>query len=182
VDWIQRDKGDIAILTEVNTYWPKVPAYQQWNERSERLFPQGQKSRFAYNKTEEFSSTVQYGGVGVLAVGETRHRICATGEDDTGLGRWAWVRYKGKGETFLRVVGAYRPNPKAYGENTVFIQHQRYLLTQHDSRDSQLAFDQDLEKAIKSWSNAGDHMVIAMDANDDLRNGPVKRLMARQGL
>ena len=30
--------------------------------------------------------------------------------------------------------------------------------------------------------NAGDHMVIAMDANDDLRNGPVKRLMARQGL
>ena len=53
VDWIHRDAGDIAILTEINTYWPKVPAHQQWEERSERLFPQGLKSRFSYNKTEK---------------------------------------------------------------------------------------------------------------------------------
>ena len=92
------------------------------------------------------------------------------------------MRYKGKGGMHLRVVGAYRPNPKGEGDNTVYVQHQRYLLKQQDNRDSQLAFDQDLEKAIKRWSELGDHIVIAMDANDDLRNGPVKRLMARQGL
>ena len=78
VDWIQRDNGDIAILTEINTYWPKVPAHQQWEERSERLFPQGLKSRFCYNKTEAAFSNVQYGGVGALTVGEIRHRLCAT--------------------------------------------------------------------------------------------------------
>jgi hypothetical protein len=182
VDWIHRDAGDIAILTEINTYWPKVPAHQQWEERSERLFPQGLKSRFSYNKTEKASSNVQYGGVAALALGETRHRVCSTGEDSTGLGRWVWMRYKGKGGMHLRVVGAYRPNPKASGENTVYVQHQRYLLKQKDDRDSQLAFDQDFEKTLKTWSELGDHIVVAMDANDDLRNGPVKRLMARQGL
>ena len=50
----------------------------------------------------------------------------------------------------LRVVGTYRPNPKAEDENTVYVQHQRYLLKQKDHRDSQLAFDEDLEKAIKN--------------------------------
>jgi exonuclease III len=182
VRWIQQDQGDVAILTEINTYWPKVPAHQQWEERSERLFSQGLKSRFSYNKTEEAASNVQYGGVGALAVGETRHRLCSTGEDETGLGRWVWLRYKGKGGMHLRVVGAYRPNPKGEGENTVYMQHQRYLLKHQDPRDSQLAFDQDLQQAIKTWNEVGDHIVIALDANDDLRNGPVKRLMARQGL
>ncbi len=62
---------------------------------------------------------MQYGGVGALALGETWHRLCGTGEDLTGLGRWVWMRYKGKGEHHLRVVGAYRPNPKGTGENTV---------------------------------------------------------------
>jgi hypothetical protein len=182
VDWIQCDNGDIKTLTEINTYWPKVPVHQQWEERSERLFPQGMKSRFSYNKTETASSNVQYGGAGALAVGETEHRLCLTGEDKTGLGRWVWMRYKGKGGMHLRVVGAYRPNSKGEGENTVYMQHQRYLLVQKDPRDSQMAFHQDLEQAIKTWSAVGDHIVIALDANDDLQNGPVKRLMARQGL
>jgi hypothetical protein len=30
VAWIQCDDGDIVILTEVNTFWPKVPVHQQW--------------------------------------------------------------------------------------------------------------------------------------------------------
>jgi hypothetical protein len=136
VDWIQHDDGDNAIVTEINTYWPKVPAHQQWQERSERLFPRGLQSRFCYNKTEAASSNVQYSGVGALTVGEIRHRICTTGEDEMGLGRWVWTRYRGKGGMHLRVVGAYRPNPQGEGNNTVYVQHQRYLLKQQDHRDS----------------------------------------------
>ncbi len=110
--WLDKDGIDIAILTEINTYWPKVKPHQQWEERSEGLFPQGIKSTFCYNKNSEFPGTVQYGGVGLLAMGETRHRPCGTGEDSTGLGRWTWMRQQGKGECHLRVIGAYRSNPK----------------------------------------------------------------------
>jgi hypothetical protein len=66
VDWIQCNKSDIAILTEINMYWPKVPAHQQWEETSKQLFSQ---SCFSYNKAETASSNVQYGGAGALAVG-----------------------------------------------------------------------------------------------------------------
>jgi hypothetical protein len=180
--WLEKDGIDIAILTESNTYWPKVKPHQQWEERSEGLFPQGIKSIFGYNKNYEFPGTVQYGGVGLLALGETRHRLCGKGEDSTGLGRWTWMRYQGRGDCHLRVIGAYRPNPKGEGDQTVHAQHQKYLLQQKDPRDPLVAFDQDLDKAIKQWSDMGDHIVVALGANDDLRNGIVKRGMARRGL
>jgi hypothetical protein len=77
----------------------------------------------------------------------------------------------------LRVVGTYQPNPKGEGENTVYMQHQRCLLKQKEPWDSELAFDQDLQKAIKTWSEAGDHIVIVLDANNDLHNGAVKLLI-----
>ena len=183
IQWLEKDGIDIAILTEINTYWPKVKPHQQWEERSEGLFPQGIKSIFGYNKNYAFPGTVQYGGVGLLAMGETRHRLCGRGEDSTGLGRWTWMRYQGRGDCHLRgLIGAYRPNPKGAGDQTVHAQHQKYLLQQKDPRDPLVAFDQDLDKAIKQWSDLGDHIVVALDANDDLRNGTVKRGMARRGL
>jgi hypothetical protein len=92
------------------------------------------------------------------------------------------MRYKGKGEHHLRVVRAYRPNPKGTGENTVHGQHQKYLLQKEDTRGPQVAFNQDLAKQIKKWTLMGDQIIVALDANDDLRDGPVKRMMARQGL
>ncbi len=50
----------------------------------------------------------------------------------------------------LRVVGAYRPNPKGTGKNTVHAQHQKYLLQKEDAWDLQVAFNQDLAKQIKN--------------------------------
>ena len=182
LNWIFTDEADAVILTEVNTYWPNVKPHQQWNERTKGRIPQGEKHRFAHNRHGSPPGTMQYGGVGALALGETRHRLCGTGEDLTGLGRWVWMRYKGKGEHHLRVVGAYRPNPKGTGENTVHAQHQKYLLQQEDTRDPQVAFNQDLAKQIKKWTLMGDQIIVALDANDDLRDGSVKRMMARQGL
>jgi hypothetical protein len=125
---------------------------------------------------------MQYGGVGALALEETRHRLCGTGEDLTGLGRWVWIRYKGKGHHHLRVVGVYRPNPKGTGEHTVHAQHQKYLLQKEDTRDPQVAFNQDLAKQKQKWTLMGGQISVAPDADDDLRAGPVKRMMARQGL
>lgn len=92
-----------------------------------------------------------------------------------GLGRWIWLLCKRKNGNHLRVVGAYsRTNPKAEGENTVNDQHQQYPLQQKYPHDLQLACDQDLERAVKILNNVSDHIVIAMDANDNLRNGPIK--------
>jgi hypothetical protein len=39
-----------------------------------------------------------------------------------------------------------------------------------------------LAKQIKKWVLMGNQIIIALDANDDLQDGSVKRMMARQGL
>jgi hypothetical protein len=87
----------------------------------------------------------------------------------------------------LRVVGAYRPNPKGWGESKgggrEYGVHATSAISPKTKGSS--GFSAGLRpRPTKSntWSEVGDHIVIAMDANDDLRNGPLKRLMARQGL
>jgi hypothetical protein len=182
LNWMFTDEADAVILTEINTYWPNVRPHQQWTERTRGKIPQGEKHRFVHNRHGSPTGTLQYGGVGTFALGPTRHRLCSTGEDLTGLGRWVWMRYKGKGEHHLRVVGAYRPNPQGTGEHTVHAQHQKYFLQKAGNRDPRLAFTQDLSNQIKKWALLGDQIVIALDANDDLRDGSVQRMMARQGL
>jgi hypothetical protein len=98
LNWMFTDKADAVILTEVNTYWPNVKPHQHWHERTKGHIPRGEKHRFAHNHRGSSTGRMQYGRVGELALGETRHRLCGTGKDITGLGRWVWMRYKGKGE------------------------------------------------------------------------------------
>jgi hypothetical protein len=65
------------------------------------------------------------------------------------------MRYKGKGGHHLWVAGAYCPNPKGAGKNTVHAQHQKYLLQKEDTRDPQVTFNQDLAKQIKKMDPHG---------------------------
>ena len=84
--WIFADEADAVILTEINAYWPNVKPHQQWHKRTKRRIPQGEKNRFAHNRHGSSTGTMQYGGVGALALEEARHRLCGTGDDLTGLG------------------------------------------------------------------------------------------------
>jgi hypothetical protein len=62
---------DIFLMTEVGLCWPKVFAYDQWNE-----------SIFISNKTElEHTTQIQHGGVGICATDKGVHRIINTGQD-----------------------------------------------------------------------------------------------------
>jgi hypothetical protein len=97
IHWLEKDGGDIAILTEINAYWLKFQPHEQREEQSEGLLLQGQmRSRCSYNQNKTIPGTIQYGGVGVLRQWETQNRICGTGEDKMVLGCWTWIRYKGK--------------------------------------------------------------------------------------
>ena len=47
---------------------------------------------FAHNN-QELGSTdkIQYGGAGLVASSEIKHRIVDKGKDPTGLGGWVWI-------------------------------------------------------------------------------------------
>ena len=55
----------------------------------------------------------------------------------------------------------------------MYIQHQEYFRTEGTDREPSQAFQEDLQKAIQGWTQAGEKVVLYMDANQDVRAGPL---------
>jgi hypothetical protein len=113
------------------------------------------------------------------------HRDLTIGEDPSGLARWAWHHYQGKNGIALRVVSAYQPNgPGTGGPYTVYTQHVRHLCSgdKNNLHDPQTVFIEDLKTQLQDWIDTGDQIVVGIDANDDLCNGPVNTMFESIGM
>jgi len=83
-------------MAELNVNWKEVNeedklvnGQQHWWESSH--------INLAYNVHSTNREARKFGGTAVLSIGKATHRIIAKGHDSLGLGRWAWTRYRGKG-------------------------------------------------------------------------------------
>jgi hypothetical protein len=173
---------DLLMLNEVGLNWKAVPADNQWVERTTGRL-QDSKEVFAHNTTEpDLTDTIQYGGVGMLvATKELANCIISTGKDPTNLGRWVWIRIQGEEGHTVRIATAYRPC-ESPGVSTVFHQQVRGLSKNEDHRNPIEALTEDLAKAIQVWKEAGDHIIIGMDANEDVRYGGINLAFKGLGL
>jgi hypothetical protein len=161
-----------------------LPAEDQWKERSINHLPHNHFSKFSYNKTDDYNaqSPRTYGGTGIIIMPSSVPRITDKGEDPLGLGRWTWARIQGKQGHITRFVTAYRPVRSTEGEQTVHSQHLRELRRQgRFDEEPREAFIKDLEKEIEEWKESGDHLVISMDANEDVRSGNIADMFGRIG-
>jgi len=71
------------------------------------------------------------------------------------------------------------------GDNSVmsvYAQHQRYFDKRKDDVCPRQAFVRDLSKEMESWRDMGDQIIVALDANEDMRKGPVSEAFRKQGL
>jgi hypothetical protein len=82
--------ADIIGFSEINLNPQKLPRHQQWSERSRGQF-ENLKSTLATNVHAESSSPVLCGGAGILCKDHMTSRVCESGNDPSGLGRWAWM-------------------------------------------------------------------------------------------
>jgi hypothetical protein len=172
---------DAFMCPEVGLNWKAVSAENQWVERTQGKLS-GSKAVFAHNTTEPaITDAIQYGGVGIVATRELAHRIISQGRDPTNLGRWVWIRIQGKEGHTVRIATAYRPW-ESPGASTVFHQQARGLSNTGDHRNPRDALMEDLAQAITVWKEAGDHIIIGMDANEDVRSGIVDTVFSSLGL
>ena len=66
-------------------------------------------------------------------------RVIGTGNDTSGLGRWAWTRLRGKDRN-ITIISAYRPyKPSIEGAQTACAQHTRHLSVHQEPRQNVLA-------------------------------------------
>jgi len=169
--------ADIMVSQEDNTSWDLVPSERRPKDRCRQWFESlNVHSAFnTHHKNTERKAHLQ-GGVSVWSINDASHRVLERGVDTTGLGRWCYVRYQGRGGITTRVYSIYRPC-KSEGPNTVYAQHTRYMAEKEDARCPQVAMVEDLKRQLQEAHDTGDQLIVGGDFNLDMRSNVWKQIM-----
>jgi hypothetical protein len=103
----------------------------------------------AYFQKFNAESASQHGGVSLWSINKAAHRVATSGQDSTGLGRWAWTQYRARNNVSLRVVTAYRPVRSTTGAMSVWNQQKSYFDDKNDDRCPRVLFNLHLADAIR---------------------------------
>jgi len=93
---INKFNFDIFGMAKLNVNWKEVNEEDKLVNRR-RHWWESSHINLAYNVHSTNREARKFGGTAVLSIGKATHRIIAKGHDSLGLGRWAWTRYRGKG-------------------------------------------------------------------------------------
>ena len=110
--------------------------------------------------------------------------MASKGSDPTKLGLWTWVRIEGKAGKSTVFVSAYRPCKNTTSMDTVWNQHVQYYPDEREIEepDVRALFLVDLCKTLAYLWDFSHHVVLGMDANDDVRDGDVSAALAEIGI
>ena len=138
----------------------------------EKLILPGKRKRVAvgYNKHERIERS-QHGGTAAVALDRMVQFVMGVGTDPHGLGRWVWIQI-GAGEFSTRIVVAYLPCKTArHQRKTVYNQQGRHFRKLGDRRCPRTIFVQHLGEQIALWKQAGEQVLLFVDANSDVYDG-----------
>ena len=137
------------------------------------------RSVTGHNSNENPNTNHVQGGTGLLAVNEILEYCKKSGTDFRNLGRWSWFTLFSTPEHVTRVVSLYClgiRKPDGFGR--VYQQACREIMRNDsiplDSEPYQLFCD-DLLQQLKTWVAQGDRLILMMDANEHILNGPLGR-------
>ena len=161
---------DVLCLSETNIAWQHVEDTAHLSQIIRPWF------RTTFCKTAWFRqfpspSARQPGGVALIIRDAHCGRVMSSGTDPSGLGRWVWARLRGvRGQTLV-IVSAYRPVFNSRDVFSVWSQYRVHFDGLNPVRltDPLQAFLEDLAVFLEELQQSDDHVVVCMDANEDLR-------------
>ncbi len=171
-----KNKMDVMGFAEINKNWDKIEENHQWRQRT-RHWWEAAKTSMSFNSNDCSSSDFQPGGTIVTAINRAAHRVRKVGRDKSGLGRWSWLRFRGKNNITMVIISAYRPckpSRQSAGTNTTYAQHIRYLDAMGDDRNPRQAFLEDLAEEIESLQGNADQIILMMDCNEDIQSETIQ--------
>lgn len=179
-EFVSKHGFDVVGLTENNLNWQKVPVQNRLHERTRGWF-EALHLTTAYYQAFNGISEFLPGGVSLWSMKQAAHRVMESGRDATGLGRWVWTRYRGRGVT-LRIVAAYRPVLNRSGPMSVWNQHKAYYDEKKIDGCPRDLFTRELVAQVTEWMLTGDQIVLMTDANEDVRCGDFVKKLRKVGL
>lgn len=164
------DGADIRLWQEIGLSWSEVPPSQQWRQRVGSL---REVSTFACNTKETTFGPTQAGGTAIVGGGRMIPRCKGKGVDDSGLGRWAWMRLQGKNGRIITMVSVYCPcRPSTPGPGTVYEQHRRAFGI--NDKEPRTAFWEDLQAFLSREKDLDHWLLVGGDFNADTRSREVR--------
>ena len=125
----------------------------------------------AHNAHENVGRT-QEGGTALIAYGDLVEYLDTdnSGKDETGLGRWTYMRFAGADGKSTYVVSGYNPcSNRKVDSGTTYQQHRRCLINKEKDRTCpRTHFRNDLVKQLKKWRKEGNRLIVCLDANEDI--------------
>ena len=186
-------KPGTLLLQETGINWDNTPSDHRLGNVARNYLsrntddPQACLAATAHNIHSGSHHRTQWGGTAIISYGKICQFSMGMGKDPSGLGRWVWVRYRGKNNVALRAVSVYCPNPpqRVAGrrlkskDHSVHSQHIKYFNDKNDERDPRKAFLDDLEEDLVKWIDSGDQLIIGGDWNHHIFEDPIKDLFEK---
>ena len=173
---------DGVLMSDVGIQWANLMIEHSWIERTTGVLAP-HRFRFSCNSHENTGTQVQWGGTGLLCMGEFRSRTHGNMSQDThNLGRWTSARIQGRHDFFLRVVSAYKPCKNTSDMGSSYQQQLRYFRSINDMRCPRELFDLHLQHQLQEWLAAGEQIILGLDMNEDVRTGNTAQMLHQLGL
>ena len=139
------------------------------------------RSVTGHNKHENPPTKHQMGGTGIIAVNEINEYCKKSGTDFRGLGRWSWFVLEGSPEHRTRVLSVYHVRKaKPQGPKRYYQQHLRYIQNKGLHTNPYDMFCDDLLRQLRVWKKEGDRILLMMDANEHVLDGPFTRQLREE--
>ena len=141
------------------------------------------RTQTGHNKHENVGRQ-QQGGTSLLLFGSLidQYNFEDSGKDGTGLGRWVVMTFQGSENIVTRIVCGYNPcrSPKKAKRST-YQQHRRYFTTvESDQTCPRKRFREDFIKQLEQWREAGDRLIVCMDANENIYRKQIGKILTNE--
>jgi hypothetical protein len=174
---------DVWGWVEINVNWLLVKQSDKLEYRCKEWF-ESTAVVTANNKTIKDHMKLkrhQLGGTALVERGKLVHNMGKKGVDETGLGRWCWMKFVGKNSKSTMIVSDYVPHQPT-GPESVGSQHRRYFNSVGRTAIPVDAFCTDLSRLIRKWTESGESVVLLADWNADVRGEKTRKYMADLGM
>ncbi len=161
---------DIFGLVQTNLDWHLIDEDNKLWARTREWWEHTHISH-AHNNTSTPITEKQYGGTAIFTINNIAHRVADKGCDGSGLGRWSWTKLRGKKGHILTIITAYRPNPPSAGVMGVYTQHTKCFNSINCDICLREAFLTNLKQEITLFQEAGSHIIVMLDGNEDMHRG-----------
>ena len=172
-------KSDIICLSETNVAWDKPIARQIYNLVKVPFAKEACWITSASNMNNV--SLIKPGGTAMLVDVSFTGSIIEKGQDWTSMGRWSYVKLRGRNDRVINIITGYRCNKVTTSTGDMTAWTQQYAISRERGMatpNPHMNFLQDLEKWITPKIIDGEDILLTLDANEEWRPGTSIKLFA----